>query len=60
MFLLGKAPEKLKNFKKLAPKNESDNNQDIYYIESLGAKPPKIFEISSEFASKNESDNKGK
>ena len=31
-----------------------DNN-----IKSQGAKPPKIYEISSKFASKNESDNKG-
>ena len=30
------------------------------YIEYLGTKPPKVFEISSKFASNNESDNKRK
>ena len=44
--------------RKSAPRNESDNKGR--YIEYLGTKPPKVFEISSKFASNNESDNKRK
>jgi hypothetical protein len=52
------ASKNVKISRKLAPRNESDNKRR--YTDSLGVKPPKIFDISRQFASRNESDNEGK
>jgi hypothetical protein len=43
---------------KLAHSNESENERN--QMDSFGAKPPKIFNISRQFASRSESENEGK
>ena len=43
---------------KLAPSNESDNERK--QMDSFGAKPPKIFDNSRQFASRSKSENERK